>query len=159
MNTPIRHRGLTLVDLATTTVLGRLALGGVPEEMFLLSGRALVMVTAPDGVASVVDVSVADPSNPAETARFPLTGAYRASRLIGSVLCVVTDREVRSFLVGAALTPVDARALPDGTTWAHATDRFVAVTINSPTSVGPASSTGAARGAGTGAGEAAGGRR
>jgi hypothetical protein len=121
------HRGLAVVDLDGMAVLGRLALGGFPHEMYVRDGRALALLSAFDGTASLVDVSVADPSAPSETARLPLGGSYRASRLVGSVLYVVTDGEVRSFAVGASVAPVDVDALPHSASFVHATDALLAV--------------------------------
>ena len=123
------HRGLVVVDLATKTVRGRLALGGFPHELLLVGARALVFVADPaTGLASLVDVSVAAPSAPTETARFALGGAYRAARLVGSVVVAVTDVAVRSFTVGASVVAVEQVTLPAPAAFVHATPTVFAIT-------------------------------
>src|SRR5687768_15161483 len=79
------HRGLAVVDLADVEVVSRLALGGMPHEMFLRGDRALVFHTSFEGSARLTVVSLADPAAPAVESTFPLTGAYVASRLVGDV--------------------------------------------------------------------------
>jgi hypothetical protein len=116
------YRGLAVVDLSTRTLVGRLGLHGVPNEMFVRGARAFVLVTPAEGGAALVDVSLADPASPQETTRIALGGEYRASRIAGHVLYVATDAEMRSYDVSGALTPVDAEPLAGGVGFVHATD-------------------------------------
>ncbi len=120
-------RGLTIVDLSTVTVLGRLPLVGYPHEMYVKGGRALVFVSGADGNASLVDVSVANPAAPSETTRVALGGPFRASRLVGDTLCAVTEGEVRLFDVSGALAPAGAATLPNPAAFVTATDTLLAV--------------------------------
>jgi hypothetical protein len=121
------YRGLAVVDLAQPRVVGRLALGGFPHEMYVRGARALALVSANDGTAALLDVSLADLAAPSQAARFPLVGMYRASRLVGNVLYVVTDVEVASFAVGASVAAVDTEALPSPGAFVAASDALLAV--------------------------------
>jgi hypothetical protein len=121
------YRGLVVVDLAALAVRGRLALPGAPKEMYLRSGRALVLVSAFDGTGLLLDVSLGDPANPALLATFPLGQGFVTSRFVGDVLYAVSADAVHSFQFGPALAPVDSLALPAGASFAHATDALLAV--------------------------------
>ncbi|MBL9087907.1 MAG: beta-propeller domain-containing protein, partial [Planctomycetia bacterium] len=57
-----------------------------------------------------------------------LGGAYRAARLVGSVVVAVTDASVRSFTVGASVAAVDQVALPAPAAFVHATPTVLAIT-------------------------------
>jgi hypothetical protein len=121
------HRGLAVVDLATVTVVGRLPLAGHPNDLYVRAGRALVVLSEADGEASLVVADVADPAAPAEVARFPLGGAFRASRIVGAVLYVATDAEVASFLLDPVVSAAGTASLPHGANFVHATDAWLAV--------------------------------
>lgn len=120
-------RGLTVVDLASVTIVGRLPLPGFPHEMYVRGTRAFAFVSGADGMTDLVEVSVANPAAPSETARFPLGGAYRASRLVGDTLCAVTDGQVRLYDLVGAVTLLGAVALPDSAGFVAASDSLVAV--------------------------------
>jgi len=120
-------RGLVVVDLATPALLGRLAMTGVPREMFLRGSHAYVMLAGFDGGTQVLDVSIADPAAPSLLGTFPLAGGYRTSRVVGGVLYVLTDVAAHSFLATGALSAVASLAIPGGAEFAHATDAFLFV--------------------------------
>ncbi|MDH4023170.1 MAG: beta-propeller domain-containing protein, partial [Gammaproteobacteria bacterium] len=96
------HRGLTIVDLSRLELLGRLAVPGVPLEMYLRGSRALVLLADLQGGTELVEIAVADPAQPSISRSESMTGYYRTSRLIGDVLYAVTDQHVKSFLVAQA---------------------------------------------------------
>jgi hypothetical protein len=121
------HRGLVLVDLAGPRLIGRLALQGVPQEMYVRGGRALVLLTDFDGTGRLLEVSLADPAHPALLATLALGGGVRTSRIVGDVLYAVTRDSVHSFEIDPALAPVDVLPLPDGASFAHATDALLVV--------------------------------
>jgi hypothetical protein len=119
-------RGLAVVGLDPPAVLGRAPLAGLPHELYVQGPRVLALVSAFDGQASLVEVSVADPASPTETTRHALGTGFRASRLVGDVLLVVTESRALSFDVsGPAVTPVDAVDLPHAASFVHATDRVL----------------------------------
>lgn len=120
-------RGLVTVDLAGPRLLGRLPLTGLPQELLLQGARALVLLNRFDGRSEVLDVDVSDPAHPRTRSTWPLPGPVRTSRLIGSVLVVVTSAAVHSFAVGADLLPADRVDLPQGAAFVHATDTLLAV--------------------------------
>jgi hypothetical protein len=115
-------RGLVTVDLSGPTHLGRVALGVWPQGIYLRDGRALVVGSDAEGGGQAIDVDVSDPASPSVTTRLSFPGWPRASRLVGDVLYVVTESEVRSFLVAEGLAAADAATLPDGAAFVHATD-------------------------------------
>lgn len=121
------HRGLVVVDLSVPAVVGRLALGGAPRELFVDGGVALAVLSSFDGGTSVVDVSLDDPSNPTERARREVAAAPVASRRIGDAIFVVTSDAVRSFSTDGLLTPLGSAALPDGAAFVHATASLFAI--------------------------------
>lgn len=121
------HRGLAVVDLAGPTLRGRLALSGFPRDLYVAGGAALAVLGSFDGGTDVVDVSLADPTAPAERARRSVPGFPVLSRRIGSVLYVVTSESVRTFSTDGLLTPLDAVTLPEGGYAAHASASFFAV--------------------------------
>jgi hypothetical protein len=116
-----------VVDLAAPALLGRLAMTGVPREMFLRGTHAYVMLAGFDGGTQVLDVSIATPAAPSLLGTFPLAGGYRTSRIVGGVLYVLTDGAAHSFLATGALSPVAVLALPYAGTFAHATDSLLFV--------------------------------
>ncbi len=121
-------RGLAIVDLAGLELQGRLALAGMPLEMYLRADRSFVLVADPQGGTTLLEIGVADPAQPALTRTQALAGGYRTSRMIGEVLYVVTEQAVHSFRTDAA--PFAARASLDlgaMANFAHATDEFVFV--------------------------------
>lgn len=120
-------RGLVVVDLAAPSILGRLAMTGVPREMFVRGSHAYVMLARFDGGTQVLDVSISDPAAPSLLGTFPLAGVFRTSRLVGGVLYVLTDLAAHSFLATDALSAVATLAIPGGATFAHATDAFLFV--------------------------------
>ena len=96
-----QHRGLTLVDLDTQTILKQVPTYGYPRDLYLVGDRAYVLVASAseyevDGdtirfsIASrlyVVDVSA--PETASISASFELTGDLVDSRLVGDVLYAV----------------------------------------------------------------------
>lgn len=120
-------RGLAVVDLATPALLGRLAMTGVPREMFVRGSHAYVMLAGFDGGTQVLDVSIATPAAPVLLGTFPLAGSYRTSRIVGNVLYVLTDVAAHSFLAAGALSAVATLPIPGGAAFAHATDAFLFV--------------------------------
>lgn len=121
------HRGLAVVDLAGPTVRGRLALPGVPHDLFLDADDALAVLGELDGRTSVVDVSLTDPDAPVERARRSVPGGPVLSRRIGSVLYVVTRAAVASFSTDGLLTPLDQVELPEGVHAAHVSTSVLAL--------------------------------
>jgi hypothetical protein len=120
------YRGLTIVDLSQLTLLGRLALPGVPLEMYLRDGRALVLLADPRGGTQLLEVAVTTPAQPTIAHRESMAGSYRTSRLIGDVLYTVTDQQVRSFLLGMKpLSAGSSVALANNAGFAHATSSYI----------------------------------
>ncbi|MGH8224064.1 MAG: beta-propeller domain-containing protein [Woeseiaceae bacterium] len=120
------YRGLTIVNLSRLELLGRLPLLGVPLEMYLHSGRALVLLADLRGATQLLEVAVTDPTQPAISGTETMAGTYRTSRQIGDVLYTVTDQEVRSFRLEAApFSPASTLALAEVASFAHATSSFI----------------------------------
>lgn len=120
------YRGLTIVDLSRLQLLGRLALAGVPLEMYLRDSRALVLLADLQGGTQLVEIAVADPAQPAISRSESVTGSYRTSRLIGDVLYTVTDQQVQSVLVGVTpFAPGSGLALTHNAAFAHATSSYI----------------------------------
>ena len=120
------YRGLTIVDLARLERVGSVALAGMPLEMYLRDGRALVLLADYQGATQLVEIAVADPAAPVISHSESIAGSYRTSRLIGDALYAVTDQQVKSFRVAA--TPFAAGsslALANGAGFAHATDSTI----------------------------------
>ncbi len=117
-------RGFVVVDLAAPALLGRLAMTGIPQEMFLKGAHAYVLLSTFDGGTQVLDVSVATPATPSLVATFSLAGTYRTSRLVGDVLYVLTDSALSSFTAAGDLAAVSTLPIPGGAWFAHATDAF-----------------------------------
>ncbi|MGQ0612367.1 MAG: beta-propeller domain-containing protein [Planctomycetaceae bacterium] len=121
------YRGLAIVDLGGLTVRGVLPLVGFPQEMYLLPGRALVLLSNFDGATELLDIDVSDPAAPLLRARLPVGDWLRTSRLVGSILYAVTGKEAVSFDVAAVVTLADREALPFPASYLHATDRVLIV--------------------------------
>jgi len=120
------YRGLTIVDLSRLELRGRLALTGVPLEMYLRGNRALVLLADLQGGTQLVEIAVADPAQPAISRSESMPGSYRTSRLIGDALYAVTDQRVQSFLLGATpFSPGSSLALPNNAGFAHATSSYL----------------------------------
>lgn len=97
-----QYRGLIIVDLEQTEVIGQAPTFGYPRDLYVRDGRAYVLAaqaadyqvdddTVSFGVAStlyVVDVS--DPAAPEIRSAFPLEGDLVDSRLVGDVLYAVS---------------------------------------------------------------------
>ena len=120
------YRGLTIVDLAQLELLAQLPISGMPLEMYLRDGRALVLLADVQGGTQLMEVAVANPAQPAVSRSATMNGAYRTSRLIGDVLYAVTDQEVRSFRLNVApFAAGTSVTLDHGADFAHATDTFI----------------------------------
>lgn len=117
-------RGLVVIDLAARHVLGRVALSGTPNELYVSGDRAFVLVAAFDGGGSLHEISLANPSAPHIDATLPLSGAPYTSRKIGDRIVVVTRglgaSHVQSFAVGAGLTAIADETLSREVDYAHA---------------------------------------
>ncbi len=120
------YRGLTIVDLSRLELRGRLALAGVPLEMYLRGNRALVLLADLQGGTQLVEIAVANPTQPTISRTESMTGSYRTSRLIGDALYAVTDQQVESFLVGETpFDPGSTLALANYAGFAHATSSTI----------------------------------
>jgi hypothetical protein len=117
------YRGLAIVDLPDYELVGRLAVPGVPLEMYLRGSRAFVFVTDFETGTRLVEISVANPLAPAVARTEILSEGYRTSRVVGDVLYAVTDTAVHSFALGPApFALVASLELPPGAQFAQATD-------------------------------------
>jgi len=121
------YRGLAIVDLAGLTLRGGLPMVGFPQEMYLLPGRALVLLSNFDGATELLDIDVSDPAAPVLRARLPVGGWLRTSRVVGDILYAVTGEEAVSFNIAAAVTQADREALPFQAAYLHATDTVLIV--------------------------------
>ena len=120
------YRGLNIVDLAQLQLVGSVAMPGMPLEMYLRDGRALVLLADNEGATQLVEIAVADPAEPLVSRSEAIAGSYRTSRMIGDALYVVTDQQVKSFRLAA--TPFAAGsglALANDAGFAHATDSTI----------------------------------
>ncbi|HET7755404.1 MAG TPA: beta-propeller domain-containing protein [Anaeromyxobacteraceae bacterium] len=103
------YRGLQIVDLsdlAAPKLVGRSPVGGVPVDLYVRDGVAFVLTR--DRVEYAVDpasgalrawtgsklwaVDVANPASPQVLAELPIEGTLSATRIVGDVLYVVSDR-------------------------------------------------------------------
>ena len=103
------YRGLQIVDLsdlAAPRLVGRAPLAGVPVDLYVRDGVAFVL--ARDQVEYAIDaatgalrvwtgsrlwaIDVANPAAPTVLAELPIEGSLSATRLVGDVLYVVSER-------------------------------------------------------------------
>ena len=97
-----QHRGLSIVDLDSETLLTQVPTFGYPRDLYLSGGTAYVLVgfanhyAEASGIISLglgtrlYVVDVADPGNAAVTATFELEGDLIDSRLVGDVLYTIS---------------------------------------------------------------------
>jgi hypothetical protein len=127
------YRGLAVVDLARHELIGRLALPGIPVEMYLRDTRAFVFVTDPGAGTRLIEINVVDPGTPAISRSATIAGGLRTSRVVGDVLYAVTDAAVHSFLIGPSpFDPADSLPLESGADFAQATDAYAFITAPAP---------------------------
>lgn len=126
------QRGFHVLDLEAPALLGRLALSGLPREMFLAGERALVIASGSLGETRLFEIDVSDPTAPALVATSALGGAYRTSRLVGEQLLVLTESALHDFATEPALAPEGTLALPAAARFAHATPALFFVAGDDP---------------------------
>jgi hypothetical protein len=97
-----QYRGLTIVNLDTTSIVGHAPTYGFPRDLYVVGDRAYVLVAyaaqfEPDGPTVTYTIGsrlyvldISNPTTPAITGQFDLDGDFLDSRLVGDVLYAVT---------------------------------------------------------------------
>jgi hypothetical protein len=96
------YRGLQIVDLtdvAAPRLVGRAPLGGVPVDLYVRDGVAFVLTR--DQVEYATDAATGALRVWTGAAGLPIEGTLSATRIVGDVLYVVSDR--RSYMYGLPL--------------------------------------------------------
>jgi len=107
-----RYKGLIAIDMTDTAnlkIVGRAAFKGLPKEMFLKDGRAVVLVNqtgyTDDGLdygygyygdrstSSVIIIDVDNPANPKVMQTYRMDGTIVDSRMVGEVVYIVSSQQ------------------------------------------------------------------
>jgi len=97
-----QHRGLSIVNLETETLVAQAPTYGYPRDLYLVGNRAYVLVAYAGGVVAQEDVltyaiqsrvyvlDVADPAKPLIIGEIALAGDFVDSRIVGDVLYAIS---------------------------------------------------------------------
>lgn len=163
-----RYKGMIICDISQPdlpSVMGRTALSGEPVEMYVKNNTAYILTKSPvympyysvidtavalypgeTGVAvsTLYEVDISDSITPVVSKQTDIEGTITESRIVGSILYVVStfgrytgdgysaDSYVTSFNIEASgsLTEIDRATFNSGTSYIHVTDTAIFSVVN-----------------------------